>query len=197
MNLRRLGTLDFLSLKSLLAEQKTFFGVPATEFPNLLSKQTLTKLFINLVNQKDEIIFGAFDDEVLQGAVLFKLVPEEKLCVVRLVVICEQLKGKSKPLLSKLLATAISFGESNGYFKNIFVVPAAHITKNGSWVTEASLNDYIFQDVELVKAGELPTNKIFDTLLFGRKPFPVDAMIREGVLDNRRSTFSTIRKEHN
>lgn len=178
---RGLTSEDFLALKELLAEQLTFISLPTAELPGLLSKPVMSRLLINLIEQADELVVGAFTtDNYLQGAGFISFSPKRSTWVAKLIVIREALKGKGKNLglPAGLFEAITATAEARGYNFHIMLVPAAHVTAHGTWAQTPLRTKYINTCTELVPAGQFPKDPMFRELLFGAQPFPIDMMVR-------------------
>jgi GNAT superfamily N-acetyltransferase len=182
LELRQLDDGDFSALVSLLQEQRAFFGVDVKLFPQLTAKPTLDKLMLNLLLKGNERIIGAFERDVLQGAVLLRLLPESSLWVIRLVIVREALKGLGSGVHVALLEAAITLAEAEGLFRHLAVVPAKHVSKAGSWMASPKRAAYLGRNLLTVPAGELPQDEQLRKLLYDLKPYPIDSVVREFVL---------------
>lgn len=191
MNIRLLNIEDIDQLKTLLENQKTYFGLDIEEFPtDLSSKISISNFGKKYLLTEHPLIrsYGAFIDDRLIGMICVDLFPEMPFWLLRRICIDESLKGtkESKIANQELMATALEYAEAMGYYQHIYLIPKKYRRAHAQmWSkNDKRKNRYISFELEQVEANKPSRYRLFWEHLFGRNTYPIDTCVRMSILED-------------
>jgi hypothetical protein len=192
MIIRLLDIHDLDQIRTLLENQKTYFGMDIKDFPSDLSSKISMSNFAKKYLLTDHPLircYGSFNDEnILTGTICADLFPEMPLWMLRRICIDETLKGtkESSVINQELMATAIDYAETMGYYQHFYLIPVKYRRAHAAmWSKNPKRkNRYRSVDMEIIEANKPPKFRLFWEHLFGRTTYPVDTCVRMSILDN-------------
>ncbi|HVE53279.1 MAG TPA: hypothetical protein VNB23_07815 [Ramlibacter sp.] len=189
LTVRALDTNDLEPLLALLRGQSKYFGLPIDEFPgDLLSPAAVAYMVNFYLSQADNgyQCFGCFDGPLLAGTLTADYLVRRPEWILRRIAVEQGLKGSALAgeVTQKLMAHALDFGETHGYYQHKNLIPAkyrnAHLRFWGDQPARAGRYE-VFQ-LEFVAANTRPRFAEHWELLFGRMTMPIDSVVRVSML---------------